>query len=135
MIWNRKVFRKVDQWVGEFSVSVVLKEVNGKAKWTVTSVYGLTDSRIRHVFWEELDSIQRRWSGPWCLGGDRNVIRFPSERSSGNLNPAELSFFQTGLINIPWLTFIWGERSTPGRITKSPPFYLASTDFWCVQSG
>lgn len=88
VIWNRKVLSKVDQWVGEFSVSVVLKEVNGKAKWTVTSVYGLTDSRIRHVLWEELDSIQRRWSGPWCLGGDWNVIRFLSEQSSGNLNPA-----------------------------------------------
>ena len=35
----------------------------------------------REVFWSELGAILR--NGPWCVAGDFNMIRFPSERSRG----------------------------------------------------
>ena len=31
--------------------------------------------------WEDLGAIRGRWGNPWCIGGDFNVIRFPSKRS------------------------------------------------------
>ena len=49
--------------------------------WFFTGVYGPTMKRYREPFWEELGAIRGLWSDPWCIGGDFNVIRFPSERS------------------------------------------------------
>ncbi|RVW33333.1 putative ribonuclease H protein [Vitis vinifera] len=49
--------------------------------WTFTGVYGPTIKRHRELFWEELGAIRGLWSDPWCIGGDFNVVRFPSERS------------------------------------------------------
>ena len=43
--------------------------------------YGPTLKRNRELFWEELGAIRGLWSDPWCIGGDFNVVRFPSERS------------------------------------------------------
>ena len=30
--------------------------------------------------WSELEDIRGLWSDPWCVGGDFNVVRLPSER-------------------------------------------------------
>ncbi|RVW24688.1 Transposon TX1 uncharacterized 149 kDa protein [Vitis vinifera] len=49
--------------------------------WFFTRVYGPTMKRYREPFWEELGAIRGLWFDPWCIGGDFNVIRFPSERS------------------------------------------------------
>ncbi|RVW28984.1 DNA-repair protein XRCC1 [Vitis vinifera] len=42
---------------------------------------GTIVSKYRELFWEELGAIRGLWSDPWCIGGDFNVVRFPSERS------------------------------------------------------
>jgi hypothetical protein len=34
--------------------------------------------------WQELASLYSLWGSPWCIGGDFNVVRFPSERSGGH---------------------------------------------------
>ena len=47
----------------------------------LTRVYGPTMKQYKELFWEELGTIQGLWSDPWCIGGDFNVIKFPSERS------------------------------------------------------
>lgn len=48
----------------------------------------------------------RRWDVPWCIGGDFNVTRFPSERSgaaSFSIAMEEFSdfVFEQGLVDIP----------------------------------
>ena len=48
--------------------------------------------------WEELGAISGLWGDPWCIGGDFNVIRFPSKWNMvGNLNSSMRRFCE--LIN------------------------------------
>lgn len=46
--------------------------------------YGdLWANRQQLDMWEELNSIATRWPLPWSLGGDVNVIHFPSRKKVG----------------------------------------------------
>ena len=35
---------------------------------------------MRSFLWEELLRVRARWPMAWCLVGDFNIIRYPSER-------------------------------------------------------
>lgn len=46
----------------------------------ISSVYGSPQTARRRDFWAELSLLRGRWSGAWCIGGDWNAVRYPSER-------------------------------------------------------
>jgi len=46
-------------------------------------VYGPNDDHMRLPFFELSFFMSTTWDIPWCLDGDFNVIRFPSERYTG----------------------------------------------------
>ncbi|KAF5471988.1 hypothetical protein F2P56_008744, partial [Juglans regia] len=60
----------------------------------------------RRLLWDELAGVYSWWDLPWCIGGDFNVTRFPSE-SFGNrrLRPAMSDFseciFELNLVDLP----------------------------------
>ena len=80
LIWNSRVVEKVEEAVGHFSVSCEFKNVGDQFEWAFTSVYGPNLNNRRRLMWEELTGLISWWDLPWCLGGDFNIIRFPSER-------------------------------------------------------
>ena len=47
-------------------------------------VYGPNDDNLRSAFFKELPTFMSVWNIPWYVGGDFNVVRFPSERSTGS---------------------------------------------------
>ena len=56
--------------------------------------------------WEELTGIYYLWGSHWCIEGDFNVVRFPSERSGGHQISTTMHGFSDfiyalGLINPP----------------------------------
>uniref|UniRef100_A0A2N9FUW6 Reverse transcriptase domain-containing protein n=1 Tax=Fagus sylvatica TaxID=28930 RepID=A0A2N9FUW6_FAGSY len=74
--------------------------------WMYTGVYGSNVDRERSLMWDELTGIRNWWGVPWCVGGDFNVVRFPSERmGSVGFSPAMYDFSDFisdhGLIDIP----------------------------------
>ena len=83
LFWGKRRMKLVDSEIGLFSISCLFKMVEGGFQWTFSRVYGLVERRLKEAFWEELGSIRGWWEGPWCLGGDFNEIRSPSERAKG----------------------------------------------------
>ena len=80
LIWDKRVFEKLDVIVGRFSVSVLLRGVVDDFVWACTGVYGPNDDGQRSTLWEELSQVRARWPMAWCSVGDFNIIRYPSER-------------------------------------------------------
>ena len=80
LIWNSRVVEKVEEAVGHFSVSCEFKNVGDQFEWAFAGVYGPNLNNRRRLMWEELTGLISWWDLPWCLGGDFNIIRFPSER-------------------------------------------------------
>ena len=81
LMWDNRVVEKLEEAVGHFSVSCKFKNVVDQFVWAFTGVYGPNCDRDRGPFWEELSGVCSWWDVPWCVGGDFNVVRFPSERS------------------------------------------------------
>ena len=56
-------------------------------------MYGPTVKVARKDFLNELGAIRGLWNEPWCVAGDFNMIRFPSERSrEGRMSPTMRRF-------------------------------------------
>jgi exonuclease III len=81
LMWDRRVVEKIDEAVGLFSVSCKFRCISDQYEWAFSGVYGPQSNRDRRVMWDELSGLATWWGTPWCVGGDFNVIRFPSERS------------------------------------------------------
>ncbi|XP_030970526.1 uncharacterized protein LOC115990899 [Quercus lobata] len=113
LMWDTRVVDKVEEAVGHFSVS----------------------SGDRRFLWEELSGLSSWWNVPWCVGGDFNVVRFPSERAGATAFTAAMREFsefisEQGLIDIPLEggTFTWSnsrEVASKARLDR----FLFSQDW------
>ena len=89
LIWDKRVI----VIVGQFSVSVLLRGVVDDFVWACTGVYGPNDNGQRSTLWEELSQVRARWPMAWCLVGDFNIIKYPSERlGCESFSPAMFAF-------------------------------------------
>ena len=81
LMWDKRVLEKINEVHGYFSLSCKFRTVAIQFEWVYTGVYGPNIDRERGFFWDELSGIISWWEAPWCIGGDFNVVRFPSEKS------------------------------------------------------
>ena len=84
-MWDTRVVAKTDDAIGHYSVSCKFQNVLDKREWAFLGVYGPQSDRERLLMWEELAGVAGWWGTPWCLGGDFNVVRFPTERLGAEL--------------------------------------------------
>jgi exonuclease III len=106
LMWDKRCVEKLKDAVGIYSVSCKFKNVADQKVWMYTGVYGPNADRERSLMWDELTGIRNWWGLPWCVGGDFNVVRFPSERmGSVGFSPSMYDFSDfisdNGLIDIP----------------------------------
>jgi hypothetical protein len=93
IMWDKRVVEKLDVVVGRFSVSCHWRGLVDGFDWVCSGVYESHSDEGRNQFWEELSNIRQRWAAPWCVVGDFNIIRFPSERlGCSRLIPAMINF-------------------------------------------
>ena len=71
---------KVKEAMGHFSVSYKFKNVGDQFEWAFIGIYGPNSNKKRKKMWEKLIRLISWWDLPWCLGGDFNIICFPSKR-------------------------------------------------------
>jgi len=54
IMWDRRVFEKLEVLVGLFSVSIQWKGVEDGFIWACSGVYGPNDNNMRSYMWDEL---------------------------------------------------------------------------------
>jgi exonuclease III len=81
LMWDKRVVEKVDEAASYYSLSCKFRNVQDQFEWIFTGVYGPNLDGERGLLWEELLGLLSWWDAPCCIGGDFNVVRFPSEKS------------------------------------------------------
>ncbi|XP_042942615.1 uncharacterized protein LOC122276776 [Carya illinoinensis] len=125
---------KMEEFVGEFSVAVSFKMAEDNFMWAFAGIYGPNADNIRKLLWEEIAGISSWWDLPWCIGGDFNITRFPSERSGNSqLSPTMTEFsdciFDLNLVDLPLVggPFTWSNNQIYSRLDR----FLISPDWEC----
>nr|CAN78335.1 hypothetical protein VITISV_004143 [Vitis vinifera] len=93
VFWDNRVLQLEEMEVGKFTVSCRFKNCEDGFCWSFSGVYGPTMKAERKELWSELGAIRGIWNEPWCIVGDFNMIRFPSERSRGGRLSQEMRRF------------------------------------------
>jgi exonuclease III len=129
LMWDKRLVEKIEDAVGSFSVSCKFKNVADQNVWMYSGVYGPNVDRERGLLWDELAGIRSWWGVPWVVGGDFNVVRFPSERfGSVGFSPAMHDFsdfiFANGLIDIPLSggNFTWSNNREVASMSRIDRF-------------
>lgn len=84
-MWDSDCFEKIDGWVGNFSVTCILRRKDDGLIWTMTGA--------RKDLWLELEYVKSRWNFPWVIAGDFNTVRFQFERTGTLLNRVRMEDF------------------------------------------
>ena len=133
--WDKHVAEVQNCVKGQFSLSCRFKNVQDQFEWVFSGVYGPNMDVDRFILWEELAGVRSWWGAPWCIGGDFNVVRFPSEKlREGRLTRAMTNFSdfiaELGLIDLPLLEgqFTWSNNQDPPSKSRIDRF-LVSIDW------
>jgi hypothetical protein len=125
LMWDTRVMQKVDVMVGLFSVSCYWHGLADGFNWVCSGVYGPQSEESRQQCWEELSLVRQRWMVPWCIVGDFNAVRFPSERSGcTRYNPGMYAFSDWidahNLIDLPLVggQYTWSNGTTPPSLSR-----------------
>ena len=133
LMWDKRVVEKLDDAVGYFSVSCKFRNVEDQKVWMFSGVYEPVIDRDRRLMWDELAGIRSWWDVPWCLGGDFNVVRFPSEKvGSVNFTAAMYDFSNFisdhGLVDFPLIggIFTWSNNREISSMSRLDRFLFSA---------
>ena len=83
------------------------------------------------MLWEELSGVSSWWGVPWCVGGDFNVVRYPSERLGSDRISSDMRdflefIFCMGLVDLPLEggSVTWSNSQSRSRLDR---FLLSPT--------
>lgn len=66
--------------IGDFSVSILCRNIGDGYSWAFTGVYGLCDQPDFVRISKELLRVSSDWHVLWCLGGDFKAVCFALEK-------------------------------------------------------
>ena len=119
VVW-RKLMRL---WV--CTLFLVNFEVSSGFESVFIGVYGPHDLSARRNFWDEMSGVESWWDVPWVVGGDFNVVRYPSERLAAvNITTPMQKFMDfissTGLMDISMAEgrYTWSNSNSRSRLDR-----------------
>jgi hypothetical protein len=124
-----------DPHIGVFSVTMLIRHVDGDICWWFTSVYGPQADGDKALFLEELEAIQDVCNGPWAVVGDFNLILQEADKNNTRINRRNMPFFRrtVDMLDLRYMQlhgrlFTWSnERSNPTLVKLDR--FLASSDW------
>jgi hypothetical protein len=138
IMWDKRVGEKVAECVGDYTLAISFRNVADHSTWALTGVYGPNFDRDRRLLWDELAGLHSCWNLPWCIRGDFNVTRFPSERSgAARLSSTMMEFsdfiYDQGLIELPLVggAFAWSTTHDL-HVWSKIDIFLVSPDWEAV---
>jgi hypothetical protein len=88
-------------------------------------VYGPTQDDIRAGLWDELRDVRLQWPILWCVFGDFNVVRYPSEqRGCSRISPSMVEFSNfiesQYLVDLPLMggSYMWCNRAATPSMSR-----------------
>ncbi|KAG2666855.1 hypothetical protein I3760_15G085500 [Carya illinoinensis] len=79
VMWDRRVVERMEDFIGKYTVACSFRSVEDNFTWAFAGIYRPNLDSNRSMLWEELAGVYGWWELPWRIGGDFNVVRFPSE--------------------------------------------------------
>ena len=132
LMWHRRVVDCVDEAIGCSSISCRFREVASGLEWVFSGAYGPNRAVERRLMWEELAGIATVWAAPWCVGGDFNLVRYPTERAgssdfSSSMRDFSDFIFSMGLLDLPMEggNLTWSNACSRSRLDR----FLCSPSF------
>ena len=133
ILWDSRSVKILKSWRDVFSVSVAVEDLSNKSKWLITSVYDPNDSQRRKEMWNESEEIRGRWDGAWCIGGDWNIVRFPSEKSRAGSTTEDMKSVSDwinsqALVDLPLkgASFTWSNHQSSPTLSRLDRFLVSN---------
>lgn len=116
------------------------RSISSRGEWVeegveacITNVYGPNVDRERDMFWTELEGTKFWAAANWCVGGDFNAIRFPSEKKGGRGYTSTMEAFfscieNCELIDLPLIggRFTWSNGQMRGVLSRLDRFLISA---------
>ena len=125
-MWDKRVVEKIDVFVAQFSISVLLRGVMDGFEWVCTGLFGPNADHHRAALWEELSRVHVRWNTMCFLFGDFNIVKFPYERlGCESFSPTMITFSDfienNYLVDLPLegAAFTWFRDAEPHEIGRA----------------
>ncbi|KAG6629833.1 hypothetical protein CIPAW_14G112600 [Carya illinoinensis] len=124
LMWDRRVVEMTEEFVGQYVVACSFTFVVDNFKWAFASVYGPNLDTNRRLLWEELAGIQTWWELPWCIGGDFNIVRFPSEVSGSRRLRTTMEEFSECIFDLNLVDMPLAGGTADSMIRLHLPYFL-----------
>ncbi|KAG6624838.1 hypothetical protein CIPAW_16G055100 [Carya illinoinensis] len=124
VMWDQRVVEKME-FIGLFMVACYFRSVKDDYLWAFAGVYGPSSNNDKRLLWDELAGVHSWWDLTWCIGGDFNVTRFPSECfGNSRMHPAMSDFseciFELNLVDLPLAggSCTWANNQTWSQLDR-----------------
>jgi hypothetical protein len=126
-------FDILDIVMGRFYISVTLQDLKLQKKWKLVLVYGAAQENDKEEFLVELGDICCNQRLPMFIGGDFNILRFPSEKNKAmrrskwsDLFNAIINTYELREIEMSGGQFSWSNNQTNPTLKKLDRFLMNS---------